>query len=37
MDNSLDELIEKTNAALYGNPVNLDTCRQLVRKLAVSL
>lgn len=37
MDNSLNGLIEKTNAALYGNPVDLDKCRQLVRKFKLSL
>jgi hypothetical protein len=37
VDGSLDVLIEKTHAALYGNPVDLDICRQLVRKLGVSL
>jgi hypothetical protein len=37
MDNSLNGLIEATKAALYSNPVNLDACRQLVRKFKLSL
>lgn len=36
-DNSLSKLIENINAALNANPVDLEVCRQLVRKLKLSL
>lgn len=37
VDASLNALIEATKAALYSNPVNLDACRQLVKKFKLSL
>lgn len=37
IDNSLNALIENTNAALHANPVDLDICRQLVKKFKSSL
>jgi chromosome segregation ATPase len=37
IDNSLNELIENTNTALHGNPVNLDDCRQFIKKFKLSL
>ncbi len=36
-DNFLNDQIEITQAALYANLVNLDKCRQLVRKFEVNL
>lgn len=37
MDNSLNGLIEKINAALHQYPVNMDMCRQLMKKIKLSL
>jgi prefoldin subunit 5 len=37
IDGSLDELIEKTDAALHSNPVNMESCRQLVKRMRLSL
>jgi hypothetical protein len=36
-NNSLNEQIESTQAALYANTVNLDKCKQLVRKFEFML
>ena len=37
LDNSLNEQLKITQSALYANVVNLDNCRQLVRKFELSL
>lgn len=37
IDNSLNELIENTNTALHSNPVNLNDCRQFIKKFRLSL
>jgi chromosome segregation ATPase len=37
LDNSLNQLMESTQAVLYANVVSLDRCRQLVRKFEMSL
>lgn len=37
MDNSLNGLIEKIDAALHQYPVNMDMCRQLMKKFKLSL
>jgi predicted oxidoreductase len=37
VDNSLDEIINNTNAALHANPVNMDNCRALVKRFMSSL